>query len=77
MAAAKPTEAGGPCPYCTHALPTGRPVSYCPHCGMNVIVTQCPACSSEVESGWHFCVTCGRDMSTLVTTGAHAKPLTF
>ncbi len=59
------TEKGGPCPYCTNALPTGRAVSYCPHCGMNVTVAQCPACSSEVEPGWHFCVTCGRDVGAL------------
>ncbi len=59
------TDKGGPCPYCTHALPVGRAVSYCPHCGMNVTVAQCPACSGEVEPGWHFCVTCGRDVSEL------------
>ena len=65
MATTAPTEKGGPCPYCTNALPAGRAVSYCPHCGMNVTVAQCPACSSEVEPEWHFCVTCGRDVSAL------------
>jgi len=55
-------DTGGPCPYCTHALPPGRAVSFCPHCGMNVTMAQCPACSSEVEQAWQFCVTCGRDV---------------
>ncbi|MCC7052871.1 MAG: zinc ribbon domain-containing protein [Gemmatimonadaceae bacterium] len=59
------TDRGGPCPYCTNPLPTGRAISFCPHCGMNVVVAQCPACSSEVEPGWHYCVTCGRDVSAL------------
>lgn len=54
-----------PCPYCTGALPGGRGVTFCPHCGMNVTIAQCPACSSEVEAGWNFCVTCGRDVSSL------------
>ena len=59
------TDKGGPCPYCTNTIPAGRAVSFCPHCGLNVTVAQCPACSSEVEPGWHFCVTCGRDVSAL------------
>lgn len=58
-------DRGGPCPFCTHALPAGRSVTFCPHCGMNVTVAQCPACSSDVEPGWHYCVTCGRDVSAL------------
>ena len=57
------TEKGGPCPHCTNALPAGSAVTFCPHCGLNVTVAQCPACSSEVAPGWHFCVTCGRDVS--------------
>ncbi len=61
-------DRGGPCPFCTHALPAGRAVTFCPHCGMNVTVAQCPACSSEVEPGWHYCVTCGRDVSSLPVT---------
>ncbi len=58
------TDKGGPCPYCTNALPAGRAVTFCPHCGMNVMVSQCPACSSDVDPTWHFCVTCGRDVSS-------------
>lgn len=62
-----PPEAGGPCPHCTNALPTGRGVTFCPHCGLNITMAQCPACSSEVEPGWHFCVTCGRDVRAMPT----------
>jgi uncharacterized Zn finger protein (UPF0148 family) len=28
-------------------------------------VTQCPACSAELEVGWKFCPTCGRRAETL------------
>ncbi|HYW50576.1 MAG TPA: zinc ribbon domain-containing protein [Gemmatimonadaceae bacterium] len=70
------TDKGGPCPFCTGALPAGRAVTFCPHCGMNVTVAQCPACSSEVDADWHFCVTCGRDVTTLAATrGPAATPL--
>lgn len=65
MTTATVNEKGGPCPYCAGALPAGRAVTFCPHCGMNVTVAQCPACSSEVEAAWHYCVTCGRDVSSL------------
>lgn len=51
---------GADCPYCTHALPTDRPVKYCPGCGINLRVRRCPGCSTEIESEWKFCVTCGR-----------------
>jgi len=48
------------CRFCGQALPEGRDVTYCPHCGQNLKVHRCPGCSAEVESGWKFCVTCGR-----------------
>lgn len=53
---------GGRCPYCGQALPEGRAVTFCPYCGQNVTVVRCPACSTELEAGWRFCVTCGRVM---------------
>jgi predicted amidophosphoribosyltransferase len=68
------TDKGGPCPYCTGALPAGRGVTFCPHCGMNVTVAQCPACSSEVEPGWRFCVTCGRDVRPNAGASSSAAP---
>jgi hypothetical protein len=48
------------CQFCGHHLPTGRPVNFCPQCGLNVTTRRCPGCSSEIQPGWRFCVTCGR-----------------
>lgn len=51
------------CQFCGQGLPTGRPVNFCPHCGLNVATRRCPGCSAEVQPGWRFCVTCGRAVS--------------
>jgi predicted RNA-binding Zn-ribbon protein involved in translation (DUF1610 family) len=48
------------CQFCGHALPSGRVVHFCPHCGLNVETRRCPGCSSEIQPGWKFCVSCGR-----------------
>ncbi len=48
------------CRYCGCKLPESRTVTFCPHCGMDLTKRQCPACSTELEMGWRFCVTCGR-----------------
>jgi hypothetical protein len=48
------------CPYCAQSLPDGRPLKYCPSCGQNLLVRRCSGCSAEIESGWKFCVICGR-----------------
>lgn len=48
------------CPYCAHVLPGDRTVRYCPSCGINLRIRRCPGCSTEIESEWKFCVTCGR-----------------
>ena len=42
------------------ALPGGRHISFCPHCGQDLTIAHCPACGSELERGWKFCVICGR-----------------
>jgi hypothetical protein len=68
------TVVGGRCQYCGHALPDGRPVTFCPYCGQNVTVVRCPACSTELEVGWRFCVTCGRVMDGAPTAGSGAGP---
>ena len=47
------------CLYCGGALPAGRAVNFCPHCGQSQTPLRCPACQSEVEYGWRHCVTCG------------------
>jgi hypothetical protein len=48
------------CRYCGGRLPDGRVLTFCPHCGLDLTKRQCPACSTEMEMGWRFCVTCGR-----------------
>ena len=54
----RPSRPG--CKYCGQPLPEGRDVQYWPHCGQNLLVRRCGACSAELEPGWKFCVTCGR-----------------
>lgn len=51
------------CRYCGEALPVGRTLNFCPHCGQNLQVQHCPACGSELEAGWRFCVSCGKGVS--------------
>lgn len=48
------------CRYCGGKLPDGRKMTFCPHCGVNLTVRQCPACSTQLDVNWRFCVTCGR-----------------
>ena len=48
------------CRFCGGTLPEGRDVNYCPHCGENLKTKRCPACGSEMDTAWQFCVTCGR-----------------
>ena len=52
------------CRYCGGDLPPGRSLNYCPHCGQNLQVRNCPACGAEVEAGWSFCVACGKAVSS-------------
>ncbi len=56
----RPTPVG--CRYCGGELPEAREIRFCPHCGQNLTVKQCPACSTELEVDWRFCVTCGRQV---------------
>jgi len=49
------------CAYCGGTLPAGRKVNFCPHCGQPPSgELRCPACGSEVDVGWGYCVSCGR-----------------
>ena len=57
--------AGAQCGYCGGALPVGRTVIFCPHCGQNVGVMHCPICGTELDVGWQYCITCGREMAGL------------
>jgi hypothetical protein len=64
-AAAAAGHDGTRCRYCGRDLPDSgdRPLNYCPHCGQNLQVLNCPACGAEVEAGWKFCVSCGKAVS--------------
>ncbi|MEX1185943.1 MAG: zinc ribbon domain-containing protein [Gemmatimonadaceae bacterium] len=57
--ASQPGEPHG-CRYCGGTLPEGRAVTFCPYCGQNLARSQCPACGTEMEQGWKFCIGCGR-----------------
>ncbi|MCU0635784.1 MAG: zinc ribbon domain-containing protein [Gemmatimonadaceae bacterium] len=48
------------CRYCSGTLPSGRRVTFCPHCGLDLTVRHCPACSTTLDLDWRFCVSCGR-----------------
>ncbi|HSG67015.1 MAG TPA: zinc ribbon domain-containing protein [Gammaproteobacteria bacterium] len=48
------------CHFCGGALPSGRSITYCPFCGIDLTVRHCPACSTELDRAWRFCVSCGR-----------------
>jgi hypothetical protein len=50
---------GSRCGFCGGHLPPGRAVNFCPFCGQNQVLTQCPQCQAEVEIGWRHCVNCG------------------
>lgn len=49
------------CRYCGNRLPEARSMTYCPHCGLDLSKRQCPACSTQLELAWRYCVTCGRE----------------
>jgi len=48
------------CRHCGGRMPEGRVATFCPHCGLDLTKRHCPACSTELELNWRFCVTCGR-----------------
>ena len=51
---------GPRCRYCGGGLPDGRELRFCPHCGQNLQVLNCPGCGADIEAGWKFCVSCGK-----------------
>ncbi|MGQ0647264.1 MAG: double zinc ribbon domain-containing protein [Gemmatimonadaceae bacterium] len=53
---------GETCRYCGGSLPEGRSIVFCPGCGHNLTIKHCPACNTELEVGWKFCITCGREI---------------
>ena len=57
------TSSGTACRYCGGELPVGRATNFCPHCGQNLQIHNCPGCGAEVEAGWKFCVACGKTVT--------------
>jgi hypothetical protein len=52
---------GDQCQYCGGMLPGSREVNFCPQCGQPPSGDlKCPACGSEVDVGWAYCISCGR-----------------
>src|SRR3954452_12766749 len=47
------------CNRCRGALPAGRVVNFCPHCGQNLVRRHCSQCNTELEASWKHCVSCG------------------
>lgn len=56
-------QADSACRYCGGSLPAGKSIVFCPYCGHDLTVQHCPACNTELEIGWRFCITCGRQVS--------------
>lgn len=47
------------CSACDRALPVGRTVNFCPHCGQGQSMGHCAKCGADADLSWHFCPTCG------------------
>src|SRR5688572_5863662 len=60
---------GPKCRYCSGSLPEGRELNFCPHCGQNLQVLNCPGCGAEIEAGWKFCVSCGKTVPESLREG--------
>ena len=47
------------CGFCDSALPGGRIVRFCPHCGADQALRPCASCGEPLDSTWGFCIACG------------------
>lgn len=52
------------CHLCSRALPAGRVVNFCPHCGASQGPNRCATCRSEIEAGWRHCIKCGASVAS-------------
>ena len=55
---------GASCSWCSDALPARDNVNFCPHCGRSTESKPCSGCGQEMELGWRYCATCGRESTT-------------
>lgn len=51
------------CVFCGRALPQGRSVRFCPHCGEDQTSRPCPACGGALQEEWRFCAHCGAEVA--------------
>lgn len=61
------------CHYCGGTLPDGRTLKFCPYCGLDLTIRHCPACSTELERNWRYCVTCGRQAEEHAPLASHTE----
>ena len=54
-------KTGETCKYCGGALPAGRRITFCPHCGFAIRPT-CSQCGKQVENSWANCAHCGKQL---------------
>lgn len=52
------------CAFCGQGLPSGRAVSFCPHCGGDQRLRPCPQCKEPLERGWRYCIRCGTGVAS-------------
>jgi len=57
-------KGGGACVWCSEALPNRADAVFCPHCGGDGRLQPCPACGTELEAGWTFCIACGERVTS-------------
>ncbi len=58
-AGARAAATGDRCAACDAALPTDRPVVFCPFCGRAVGRATCARCGDDLAPAWRFCPRCG------------------
>lgn len=51
----------GECWKCEESLPEREDLRYCPWCGADQTVRECPSCEAVVELDWRFCPACGEE----------------
>lgn len=57
------TATGENCVFCSEALPPGRRIRFCPHCGGDQRLRPCPRCDAVLERDWRYCISCGHEVS--------------
>lgn len=58
------------CTRCNTPVPSGRAVNFCPQCGQNLALRQCPECDTELEVAWKHCINCGVSVIPSRRTGS-------